>query len=171
MIADKGYDSDAIRDDLVARNVEAVIPMRRCRKVQTPIDGTVYSLMKLIERCFRVARRMSFTICSGVPARVSDFCLICASPKSYDEPEILTSSSHPICLKGPPPDNKALAKRRPSLFGCQSPQKWGHYSTSIHSLRGPFVFSRSSIWRRRVARAWLAADSAPFRNWHSLRVA
>ena len=52
MIADKGYDSDAIREDLVARNVEAVIPMRRCRKVQTPIDGAVYALRNLIERCF-----------------------------------------------------------------------------------------------------------------------
>jgi transposase len=52
MIADKGYDSDAIREDLVARKVEAVIPMRRCRKVQTPIDGAVYALRNLIERCF-----------------------------------------------------------------------------------------------------------------------
>jgi transposase len=52
MIADKGYDSDAIREDLVARNVEAVIPMRRCRKVQMPIDGAVYALRNLIERCF-----------------------------------------------------------------------------------------------------------------------
>lgn len=52
MIADKGYDSDAIREDLAARNVEAVIPMRRCRKVQAPIDGAVYALRNLIERCF-----------------------------------------------------------------------------------------------------------------------
>ena len=47
-----------------------------------------------------MARRISFTICSGV-ARVSDFCLICASPKSYDEPEILPSSSHPVCPRCP----------------------------------------------------------------------
>ncbi len=52
MIADKGYDSDAIRENLVARNVETVIPMRRSRKVQTPIDGVVYALRNLIERCF-----------------------------------------------------------------------------------------------------------------------
>jgi hypothetical protein len=32
--------------------------------------------------------------------RVSDLCLICASPKSYDEPEILPSSSPPVCHKG-----------------------------------------------------------------------
>jgi transposase len=52
MIADKGYDSDAIRDDLAERHVEAVIPARRNRKVQQPIDGCIYALRNLIERCF-----------------------------------------------------------------------------------------------------------------------
>src|SRR5215213_475951 len=50
------------------------------------------------EWCFRVARRMFFTTCSDAIFDVSDFCLICASPESYDEPEILSSSSQPICL-------------------------------------------------------------------------
>ena len=49
------------------------------------------------EWCFRVARRMFFTTYSGV-TRVSDFCVICASPKSYGEPGSLRSSSHPISL-------------------------------------------------------------------------
>ena len=35
---------------------------------------------------------------NGKPS-ASVFCLICASHKSYDEPEILSSSSHPICLR------------------------------------------------------------------------
>ncbi len=52
MIADKGYDSDTIRSDLAVRKVEAVIPMRRNRKTQTPIDGAIYALRNLIERCF-----------------------------------------------------------------------------------------------------------------------
>lgn len=52
MIADKGYDSDVIRSDLAARQVEAVIPMRRNRKRQAPIDGAIYALRNLIERCF-----------------------------------------------------------------------------------------------------------------------
>lgn len=34
------------------RKVETVISMRRCRKVQTPINGAVYALRNLIERCF-----------------------------------------------------------------------------------------------------------------------
>lgn len=52
LIADKGYDSDAIRADLAERRIEAVIPFRRNRKVQPPIDGYIYALRNLIERCF-----------------------------------------------------------------------------------------------------------------------
>lgn len=52
LIADKGYDSDAIREDLIARKAEPVIPMRRNRKAQDTIDGAIYALRNLIERCF-----------------------------------------------------------------------------------------------------------------------
>lgn len=52
LIADKGYDSDVIREDLIARRAEPVIPMRRNRKAQDSIDGAVYALRNLIERCF-----------------------------------------------------------------------------------------------------------------------
>jgi transposase len=52
LIADKGYDSDAIREDLIARMAEPVIPMRRNRKAQDTIDGAIYALRNLIERCF-----------------------------------------------------------------------------------------------------------------------
>ena len=52
LIADKGYDSDAIRADLVGRGVTSVIPNRRNRKLQTPVDGFIYALRNRIERCF-----------------------------------------------------------------------------------------------------------------------
>jgi transposase len=52
LIADKGYDSDLIRDDLAARGVMSVIPNRRNRKVQEPVDGFIYALRNRIERCF-----------------------------------------------------------------------------------------------------------------------
>src|SRR5262245_23076841 len=48
------------------------------------------------EYCFRVARRMSFTTCSGDLFGVSDFCLI-SSPYGYDEPEILLYLIHRFC--------------------------------------------------------------------------
>lgn len=52
LIADKGYDSDTIRDDLRARGAEPVIPHKRNRTVQVPVDGFVYALRNRIERCF-----------------------------------------------------------------------------------------------------------------------
>jgi transposase len=68
-IADKGYDSDATRKDLIARRAEPVIPMRRNRKAQVSIDGAIYALRNLIERRFnrlkhsrRLATRYDKTI-------------------------------------------------------------------------------------------------------------
>lgn len=49
LIAAKGYDSDAIRFDLIAREVELVFPMRRNRKAQNSIAGAIYALNNLIE--------------------------------------------------------------------------------------------------------------------------
>lgn len=52
LLADKGYDADFILADLQARGVAAVIPSKRNRKVQPVIDGHIYALRNLIERCF-----------------------------------------------------------------------------------------------------------------------
>ncbi len=52
VIADKGYDADAILEDLDARGAVAVIPPKRNRKVQPVIDGYIYTLRNLVERCF-----------------------------------------------------------------------------------------------------------------------
>ncbi|HEX4569798.1 MAG TPA: hypothetical protein VH184_05175, partial [Dongiaceae bacterium] len=41
---------------------------------------------------------MSFTTCSAGALAGTDFCLIFAPSKGYDEPEILPSSTHPVCL-------------------------------------------------------------------------
>jgi transposase len=52
MLGDKGYDADAILADLQARGVAAIIPAKRNRKVQPVIDGHLYALRNLVERCF-----------------------------------------------------------------------------------------------------------------------
>lgn len=52
LLADKGYDADFILADLGTRGVAAVIPAKRNRKVQPVIDGHVYALRNLVERCF-----------------------------------------------------------------------------------------------------------------------
>ena len=52
LLADKGYDADFILADLEARGVAAVIPAKRNRKIQPAIDGHIYAMRNLVERCF-----------------------------------------------------------------------------------------------------------------------
>lgn len=52
LVADKGYDSQALREWLDERGTEAVIPPRRNRKVQYEYDRAVYKQRKVIERMF-----------------------------------------------------------------------------------------------------------------------
>jgi transposase len=52
MIGDKGYDANHIRDELEKSAVPAIIPPKRNRKIQEPIDGYIYATRNLIERCF-----------------------------------------------------------------------------------------------------------------------
>ena len=52
LLADKGYDSDAIRSSLEVRGAEPVIPGRANRKQPIAIDTFIYALRNRIERCF-----------------------------------------------------------------------------------------------------------------------
>jgi transposase len=62
LLADKGYDADFIRKDMEERGGIAIIPTRRNRLVQVPIDGHIYALRNQVERCFnklKNARRLA----------------------------------------------------------------------------------------------------------------
>ena len=52
LLADRGYDADEIRAVMEGRGVTPIIPMRRSRRVQVPIDDHIYALRNRIERCF-----------------------------------------------------------------------------------------------------------------------
>lgn len=52
MLADKGYDADAIRDALVAEGIEPVIPSKSNRKAPIDYDRELYKQRNLIERMF-----------------------------------------------------------------------------------------------------------------------
>ena len=52
MLADKGYDSNAVRDDIEKRGGAAMIPTRATRKVQRLVDKAIYALRNRIERFF-----------------------------------------------------------------------------------------------------------------------
>jgi transposase len=52
VLADKGYDSNAIREMIDAAGMTAVIPSNRTRKTIIPHDTTLYRERNRIERCF-----------------------------------------------------------------------------------------------------------------------
>ena len=52
VLADKGYDTDAIVQHIEASGAVAVIPPQANRKTQRPYDKTLYKQRNRIERCF-----------------------------------------------------------------------------------------------------------------------
>jgi transposase len=52
LLADAGYDSNAIRNDLAARNITAVIPGRPNRRMPPHLNQFLYAMRNAIERCF-----------------------------------------------------------------------------------------------------------------------
>src|SRR3546814_7252865 len=62
LLADKGYDADFIRQDMEKRGGVAMIPTKRNRLVQLPVDADIYALRNMVERCFnklKNARRLA----------------------------------------------------------------------------------------------------------------
>ncbi len=51
-LADKGYDADAIREEITRSNIEAVIPSKSNRRERVPYDKAKYKWRNQIERLF-----------------------------------------------------------------------------------------------------------------------
>ena len=56
MLGDKGYDSEAVRQDIEQRGGQATIPSIASRKIQRAVDKPLYSLRNRIERFFNRAK-------------------------------------------------------------------------------------------------------------------
>ncbi len=52
VLADKAYDSNALRALIAGMGAEAVIPSNRTRKIVIPHDAGLYKYRNRIERCF-----------------------------------------------------------------------------------------------------------------------
>ncbi len=52
LLADKGYDADAIRQELAKADIEAVIPTKSNRRIPIPHDREKYRWRNLVERLF-----------------------------------------------------------------------------------------------------------------------
>ena len=71
LLADRGYDSDPIREDVRARGGTPEIPTKKNRRVQHSVDRALYALRARIEQFFnrlknsrRVATRYDHTATS-----------------------------------------------------------------------------------------------------------
>ena len=52
VLADKAYDSNALRAIIADMGAKAVIPSNRCRRSAIPHDAAAYTMRNQIERCF-----------------------------------------------------------------------------------------------------------------------
>ena len=52
LLGDKGYDSNAVRQEIEDRGGEALIPSTASRKIQRTVDKAIYALRNRIERFF-----------------------------------------------------------------------------------------------------------------------
>lgn len=57
LIADRGYDTDAILEKAAEQQMQAVIPPKKNRKVQREHDRHLYRLRHLIENAFERLKR------------------------------------------------------------------------------------------------------------------
>jgi transposase len=57
LLGDKGYDANAIRDDLEERGIEPVIPPKSNRKEPIEHDREAYKRRNLIERCVNALKQ------------------------------------------------------------------------------------------------------------------
>jgi len=81
LLGDKGYDSDAIRDDLTKRGIAPVIPPRSNRKTPIEYDHEAYQRRNLIERCvnrLKQFRRIATRYEKTARAYLSMLCIAAA---------------------------------------------------------------------------------------------
>ena len=62
LLNDKDYDADLIRQNMEKRGGAGIIPTKRNRLVELPVETAIYALRNMIESCFnelKNARRLA----------------------------------------------------------------------------------------------------------------
>lgn len=80
LIADKGYDSDIFKEQLINQNIEPVIPSRAKRKVEAYYDKEAYKERFLIEKFFlkiKAFRGIATRYCKTAKSFLNRLKLVC----------------------------------------------------------------------------------------------
>jgi SAM-dependent methyltransferase/transposase len=130
LLADRGYDADAVRADIEERGAVAIIPTKRNRRVQIEIDGAIYALRN---------RSNAASIASKTPSRVATryhklaetfnaFVHLAAIPFGFAT--LSTESSKVLLPVGYRPNRGRDSKmRHKSIFNdIYTNNAWGHGS-------------------------------------------
>ena len=76
LLADKGYDTNAIVDGAIAQGMEPVIPPRRHRKEPRAYDRDLYRLRHLVENAFLNFKQWR-AVATRYAKRTASFLAIC----------------------------------------------------------------------------------------------
>lgn len=78
IVADRGYDSQAIIDAIEAKGAEPVIPPRSLRKTKREYDRSIYKERNVVERMFNKLKRLG-RVSSGYDKLATSFLILSAS--------------------------------------------------------------------------------------------
>jgi transposase len=114
LLADMGYDADAIRAEIEAAGVEAVIPAKSNRRVPIPHDRDKYCWRNLVERLFSKLKNWR-----GVATDTTKP----ENPTSASSHSPQSNCGYPLSTKprGQLPNSASLAPRRNNLGAVYCP--------------------------------------------------
>ncbi len=111
-LADKGYDADAIRDEIASANIEAVIPTKSNRRQPIPHDKAKYKWRNQIERLFNKLKNWRRVATRYDKTKESYLSVSSQSLQSnYGYPLSTSASSQPISFC-------CLTRRQNRRFFC-----------------------------------------------------
>src|SRR5258705_6930259 len=102
-------------------------------------------ILSSAETCRRVARRILFTTSVAGSFSGTDFCLIFAPCEGYDEPEILPSSTHPICLMSADGGHPRRPRNYPNAQIRQGASTLSR--KSVRTERRSLILDARELWR------------------------
>lgn len=121
VIADKAYDSNAIRDTIKAAGMKAVIPSNRSRKRRIRHDKALYRERNRIERCFNKLKHFRRLATRYDRRAVHFLAFLCLAATMLWMRSMSIQPSAPDLLIGPGAGYRKAPRNRMLLAGRVTP--------------------------------------------------